>query len=177
MKLTITTTVPQAKNLNFSLLLTYTYPINHNSNPKHLSKTCTFPATLLVHETVISSRWLEQPANIDLQDPSCSGLHPSLASLLNLVLSIPPLCRPVTLNYLLYSMVTSCFIFFPLSKNISLSKYFLPFHANVHSFVRSQLRCYFLRMCSLAPTRPQSEWGTLPPASWDLPKHLVPPPS
>lgn len=125
-KLTITPTVSQANKLNFSLLLTYTYPINHNSNPKHLSNTCLFPATRLVHATMIPSRWLEQPANTDLQDPSCSGLHPPLASSLNLVPSPPPLCRPVILNYLLYSMVTSCFIFFPLSKT-SLLNISFPF--------------------------------------------------
>lgn len=138
MKLTIIPTVPQAENLNFYLSPPYIQSIT-NSNA------CIFPVTLPFHGTIISSRWLEQPANMIYKILHALAFT-QLFGLIFIFSNLPSLTIQNCDIELLCFVFTSCFTSFLYLKH--LFKYLLPLHANVHSFVRFQLRCRFLRKYS-----------------------------
>lgn len=95
-----------------------------------------------------------------LQDPS--GPFPSsLASFLNMVPSLPSVCKPVILE-LPYSMTISCFVFFPLSKISLPLSIFFPFLLMFTHLSGLSLDAASPESIPSLPPNLYSEWSTLP---------------
>lgn len=113
MKLTIIPTVPQAENLNFYLSPPYIQSI---TNPN----TCIFPVTLPFHGTIISSRWLEQPANMIYKILHALAFT-QLFGLIFILSNLPSLTMQNCDIELLCFVITSCFTSFPYLKHLFLN--------------------------------------------------------